>query len=223
MNNLRLKVVAKSWWFAVLVTVLFTLSVRSAVADWNDVPSGSMRPTILEGDRIYVNKLAYDLKIPFTTLHAASWQNPQRGDIVVFRSPADGKRLVKRVIGLPGDSIAMDRNHLFINGVMLGYDSADPPASPEQGVYYLNELLPGQTHRVQIRSSPPVQSSFQAVTVPDDSYFMLGDNRDNSADSRFFGFVPRKNILGRATAVAMSLDINGGYKPRWERFFTPLK
>src|SRR3954449_2152472 len=87
---------------ALLALVIF--AARSSLADWNDVPSGSMKPTILEGDRLYVNKLAYDLKIPFTTFHLAEWSNPQRGDIVVFFSPHDGQRLVKRAVGLPGDA-----------------------------------------------------------------------------------------------------------------------
>src|SRR5580692_12543008 len=87
----------------IMLLVLFVL--RSAVADWNDVPTGSMKPTIMEGDRVFVNKLAYDLKVPFTTWHLAEWGNPKRGDIVVFFSPKDGMRLVKRVIGLPGDTV----------------------------------------------------------------------------------------------------------------------
>ena len=98
----------------ILAVVLF--SIRSSLADWNDVPTGSMRPTILEGDRVFVNKLAYDLKVPFTTWHLAQWDNPQRGDIVVFYSPYDGKRLVKRVVGLPGDILELRDNSLIING-----------------------------------------------------------------------------------------------------------
>src|SRR5262245_40087463 len=91
----------KEWVKPLMICGLLVGSIRSAVADWNDVPTGSMKPTILEGDRVVVNKLAYDLKVPFTTWHVAEWGNPQRGDIVVFFSPVDGTRLVKRVIGLP--------------------------------------------------------------------------------------------------------------------------
>src|SRR5512135_259732 len=104
-----------------LLMALVVCSIRSSLADWNDVPSGSMRPTILEGDRVYVNKLAYDLKVPFTTWHIAEWSDPQRGDIVVFFSPHDGKRLVKRVIGLPGDVVELHRNALVINGQSVEY------------------------------------------------------------------------------------------------------
>jgi signal peptidase I len=102
-----------------LALVMF--SIRSSLADWNDVPTGSMKPTILEGDRVFVNKLAYDLKVPFTTWHIAEWSNPQRGDIVVFFSPKDGTRLVKRVIGLPGDTVELLNEQLIINGQPVEY------------------------------------------------------------------------------------------------------
>src|SRR5215467_10419452 len=115
----------KRWWvkeirpLLILAAVLF--AVRSSLADWNDVPSGSMKPTILEGDRVYVNKLAYDLKIPFTTVHVAEWSNPQRGQIVVFFSPKDGTRLIKRVIGVPGDTIELRDDGLIINDRPVEY------------------------------------------------------------------------------------------------------
>src|SRR5438874_13144620 len=107
----------KHWWKKeirpILILAVVMFAVRSSLADWNDVPTGSMKPTIIEGDRVYVNKLAYDLKIPFTTLHLAEWGNPARGDIVVFYSPHDGQRLVKRVIDLPGDRIELRHNVLL--------------------------------------------------------------------------------------------------------------
>ena len=219
---LKLKNVLRSWWFVMLVTVFLALSVRSAVADWNDVPTGSMKPTILEGDRIFINKLAYDLKVPFTTVALVRWKDPDRGDIVVFRSPVDGKRLVKRVIGLPGEVVSMIGNRVSINGEAAGYDTAAIPEESEPGAVYINENLPGRGHRIQILPIGSFMNGFNAVTVPDGFYLMLGDNRDNSADSRVFGFVPRRNILGQATAVAMSFDINAGFRPRWGRFFRSL-
>src|SRR5881398_1994769 len=99
-----------------LIMILVVSSLRSALADWNDVPTGSMKPTIQEGDRVVVNKLAYDLKIPFTTIEIAKWSDPKRGDIVVLFSPLDGTRLVKRVIAVPGDRIEMRDNQLFVDG-----------------------------------------------------------------------------------------------------------
>ena len=100
--------------FALMLLVV--TSLRSALADWNDVPTGSMKPTIQEGDRVVVNKLAYDLKIPFTTFEVLKWGDPHRGDIVVLFSPQDGVRLVKRVIAVPGDVVQLVDNELFING-----------------------------------------------------------------------------------------------------------
>ena len=113
------------WIFSLLVAVLIATSIKSAIADWNTVPTGSMKPTIVEGDRIFVNKLAYDLKVPYTTIHIAQWDNPKRGDVVVFYSPEDGKRLVKRVVGVPGDTILMRDSRLFINGKELAYRYPD--------------------------------------------------------------------------------------------------
>ena len=130
MNVAKYRVVARRWWrqeirpLLVLAFVMF--SIRSSLADWNDVPTGSMKPTILEGDRVFVNKLAYDLKVPFTTWHMAQWSNPQRGDIVVFFSPKEGQRLVKRVIGLPGDTVELRNEQLIINGQPVQYAPADP-------------------------------------------------------------------------------------------------
>src|SRR5580693_8030472 len=106
-----------TWWKQlrgiVFIIVLFA-AFRSAVADWNDVPTGSMIPTILEGDRIFVNKLAYDLKVPFTTAHLLTWSDPKRSDVVILFSPADGERLVKRVVAVPGDTIELRNNILYL-------------------------------------------------------------------------------------------------------------
>jgi signal peptidase I len=221
----RLKIIWKGWGYSILIALILATSFKSAVADWNVVPTGSMKPTILEGDRIFVNKLAYDLKIPYTTMHVAEWGNPKRGDIVVFYSPADGKRLVKRVIGTPGDRIAMRNNQLYINDEKLTYEPSrkletKDPSLIEQ--YVLVENLGDTRHPVMIIPQRPSLRSFGPVTIPKGKYFMMGDNRDNSADSRYFGFVERNRIVGQATAIVISLDINNRYRPRWGRFFTNL-
>jgi signal peptidase I len=223
----KLSIFFRGWGLSLLVAVLIATSFKSAIADWNDIPSGSMLPTILIGDRVFVNKLAYDLKIPYTTLQILKWSEPKRGDIVVFFSPINGKRLIKRVIGLPGDTIAMRNDHLFINGQFVRYgppekeivDQIDPL---EQDRYvFLSEELPGKEHTVLFTPSLPCQDSFGAMTIPDGKYFMMGDNRDNSADSRVFGFVDRKLIVGRATMVVISRE--GSFlNPRWNRFFGDL-
>src|SRR3954468_23627368 len=116
-----------------LAMLLVVSSLRSALADWNDVPTGSMKPTIEEGDRVVVNKLAYDLKFPFTTIELVKWGDPKRGDIVVLFSPADGTRLVKRVVATPGDTIAMQDNELFVNGRAAQWKQIASSDDAEQG------------------------------------------------------------------------------------------
>src|SRR5689334_25244557 len=120
MNAATLRARARHWWVKeirpLLILALVLFAIRSSLADWNDVPTGSMKPTIQEGDRVVVNKLAYDLKVPFTTIAIFKWGDPARGDIVVLFSPVDGTRLVKRVVALPGDKVEMRDNQLFVNG-----------------------------------------------------------------------------------------------------------
>jgi signal peptidase I len=224
----NLLLIWKGWGYSIVIAVIIATSFKSAIADWNVVPTGSMKPTIVEGDRIFINKLAYDLKIPYTTWHIAQWRNPQRGDIVVFYSPKDHKRLVKRVIGLPGDTIAMYNDHLKINGRFLSYGAVDhqqQAVSTEDALQRIcfKENLTGKPHPVMISPYRPALRSFGPTRVPEGKYFMMGDNRDNSADSRFFGFVDRDQVVGRALGIVISLDINHYYNPRWERFFTALQ
>ena len=233
MNKNKLGSRSFRWWREeirpLLVLMLILFSIRSSLADWNDVPTGSMRPTILEGDRVFVNKIAYDLKVPFTTWHLAEWGNPQRGDIVVFFSPHNGKRLVKRVIGLPGDTIELRNNALVINGRPVAYHPIteemlrDIPATARAGRVFASEQLPGQAHAVAGNPAAPAPRTFAPFRVPEGQYFMMGDNRDDSFDSRFWGTVERKQIVGRATAVVMSLNRDNYWLPRWQRFFTSLQ
>ncbi len=223
---------ALHWWrkeirpFLVLALVLF--SIRSSLADWNDVPTGSMKPTILEGDRVFVNKLAYDLKVPFTTRHIAEWSNPRRGDIVVFYSPHDGKRLVKRVIGLPGDTIELRNNVLVLNGRPVEYQPIaqellrDVPIEDLARSVFASEQLPHQSHLVAAIPAVQALRNFGPVRVADGHYFMMGDNRDDSFDSRYYGPVERKQIVGQATSVVLSFDRKHRWIPRWDRFFTSL-
>ncbi len=211
-----------------LATVLIVCSIRSSLADWNDVPTGSMKPTILEGDRVFVNKLAYDLKMPFTTRHLAQWSNPQRGQIVVFYSPHDGRRLVKRVVGLPGDTIELRRNRLILNGKPVDYQPLaeellrDVSPADRAVQVFAGEQLPGRPHAVAAIPRVSAKRDFGPIVVPEERYFMMGDNRDNSFDSRYFGTVERKSILGQATSVVLSFDTSRHWLPRWRRFFSGL-
>jgi signal peptidase I len=218
----------REWMRPLLVILIITSSFRSAIADWNDVPTGSMKPTIMEGDRIFVNKLAYDLKIPFTTAKIAQWDDPKRGEVVVLFSPYDGKRLVKRVVGIPGDRIELKNNQLYVNGKTIEYDVVDPkmiddiPSAQRPMFHFSLEDLTGRKHLVMMIPGRGAFDSFDAIQVPPHHYWVMGDNRDNSFDSRAFGPVDRSQIVGRAVAVVASLNPSHYYLPRWHRFFTKL-
>lgn len=196
-----------------LLMILLMTASRSSVADWYVVPTGSMQPTIVEGDRIYVDKMAYRLELPFTDIALLELDTPKSGDIVVFVSEKADTRLVKRVIGTPGDRVAMHNNQLILNGKVLAYESADDK---------ITEGLPEKSHAVQFVGQKSPVSSFGEVVVPDGHYLVLGDNRNNSVDSRYYGFVPAHEIQGKALKVLVSLDPENYYLPRSERTFSPL-
>src|SRR5437763_5053033 len=140
----RKKILQEIKVFAIMLLVISSL--RSALADWNDVPTGSMKPTIEEGDRVVVNKLAYDLKVPFTLVEIMKWSDPKRGDIVVLFSPADGVRLVKRVVAVPGDKLELRDNQLFINGNGAMWQPEGPRDDDEQGTcFVVEEAVDGKT------------------------------------------------------------------------------
>ena len=215
---------------SIIVFLSLMFVFRSAVADWNDVPTGSMQPTIAIGDRILVNKMAYDVRLPFTTTSLIQRADPQRGDIVIFASKAADNRLVKRVVGVPGDIVAMQHNVLTINGEQLAYSeyqpavhsTADGEAELADGSLLLTEQLGSVAHTVKLAPVSSRHNSFNAVKVPAGHYLVLGDNRDNSADSRVIGFVPRQEIIGRASKVLFSLDYDNYFLPRTERFLAAL-
>ena len=220
----------KAWKGTVLFIVFVIVPVKSSLADWNWVPTGSMNPTIVEGDLVYVNKLAYDLRFPLTLYRLGSWSDPERGDISVLLSPEDDTRLVKRVIGVPGDELEMRNNILFINGKRLEYselpeeDTQDLMAELRARSVFAEEDLLGRKHAVM--SVPAVSTdkrSFKKVVVPEGYYFVMGDNRDVSEDSRFFGFVERRRFLGEATSVIASFNKLDCYQPRLGRFFSGLR
>ena len=209
-----------------LAFMLCMVVFRSAVADWSVVPTGSMQPTIRIGDRILVDKLAYDVRLPLTHVSLLHLADPQRGDIVVLDSRAAGERLVKRVIGLPGDAVAMRGNVLFLNGRAARYTASryagihDDLADP---AHYATERLGTLRHAIRLSDRRPgPASSFGPVRVPPGQYMLLGDDRDNSLDSRYLGFFPRGEIVGRTRHVVMSLDPQRHHLPRGDRFGAPL-
>lgn len=195
---------------------------RSAMADWNPIPSSSMRPTLLEGDVVLVNRLAYDFKLPMTDLSLLRLGEPQRGDVVTFTSPKDSVRLIKRLVGLPGDVIELKVEQLLVNGVPMIYGDAvevvEPVGTRTTPGLRTTERLGTREHAVQFLPEIPAMRSFGPVVVPEDNFFFLGDNRDNSADSRYVGMVPRRLFIGRAHHILVSADISDRWLPRLERF-----
>jgi signal peptidase I len=201
---------------------------RTAVADWNPVPTGSMRPTIVEGDVVLVDRLAYDLKLPLTDISLARLGEPQRGDIVTFSSPATGTRLIKRVVALPGDVVEMRDEVLYVNHQRAHYEQfarLTETLAPRLQVpaTRARERVAGHERAVQFLPGVQARRSFAPLVVPPDHYFMLGDNRDNSEDSRFIGAVPRQLLIGRAHRVLASADITGSWLPRWGRTLAVLE
>ncbi|MDO6558739.1 signal peptidase I [Paraglaciecola chathamensis] len=203
---------------SVLLFIVLMCVFRSAIADWNEVPTGSMQPTIVEGDRIWVNKLAYDVSTPFVNYSLLKLADPVRGDIIVFDSAPADKRLVKRVVGIPGDTIAMIDNVLYINQQPLSYENNVAKGHFSE----VTENLLGVQHRIRVANNGSRLSSFTPLTIPADYYLAMGDNRDNSADSRVIGLIPRDEIIGRANKVVMSLNYDNYYLPRTERFLHTL-
>ncbi|RJG21606.1 signal peptidase I [Massilia cavernae] len=212
----------------ILFMLLFGV-FRTAVADWNPIPSGSMRPNLLEGDVVLVNRLAFDLKVPLGDVVVARLGDPARGDIVTFKSPKDGTRLIKRIVALPGDVVEMRDERLVINGRESGYDLIGA-VSEEIGssgktttALQLRETTASGQHPILVMPQVEAARNFGPVTVPQGQFMMLGDNRDNSADSRYIGFVPRALLVGRAERILVSADIKGNWMPRGSRFLKPLE
>ena len=205
---------------------------RTAVADWNPIPSASMRPTLLEGDVVLVNRLAYDLKLPLTDVVLLPLGEPRRGDVVTFSSPAGGTRLIKRIVGLPGDRIAMRDGELILNGRPLAYRDAHQQGERLAPGWVVDaeratEDLGGRPHAVQRLPGLVARREVAELTVPAGQYFMMGDNRDNSEDSRVIGTVPRERLIGRAHHVLVAADWLGedGWRmaPRFERWGTAIR
>ncbi len=203
---------------SLIVFIALMMVFRSAIADWNEVPTGSMKPTIIEGDRLFVNKMAYDLRVPFTTISLVKLSDPERGDIIIFDSKESDKRLVKRVVGVPGDTVQLTNNRLMINGNPLSYELVGSSAETVDAV----EDLLGVKYTIRAHKRGTMLSNFPAISIPRGYYLALGDNRDMSADSRVIGLVPRNEIVGRSKQVVLSFNYDNFYIPRKDRFFHTL-
>jgi signal peptidase I len=196
-----------------LMFILLLILLRASVFGNYSVPTGSMNPTILEGDKFFSNKLAYGLKIPFTKIDLVRFKAPARGDIIAFRYPGDESvRYTKRVIGVPGDRIAVRDKRIILNGNRL--DLRLIGKSPESITY--KETMGTLSYEVRHSYHATFLDDMKEVTVPRNCYFAMGDNRDNSSDSRVWGFVPEENIIGKIVFRWMSIDPES-YEVRMER------
>lgn len=200
---------------------------RSAVADWSPIPSGSMRPNLLEGDVVLINRLAFDLKIPLTEHSVAQLGEPERGDMVVFHSPQDDTRLIKRVLAVPGDLVEMRNDRLFVNGLGASYavlgEARERSRGMEVDAIRLEEQVAGIRQQIQVLPEVVAPRSFAPLRVPAGQYLMLGDNRNDSADSRVIGLVPRAKLIGRAERVLVSAAYQQDWMPRLDRFGMSLR
>jgi len=189
--------------FPVLLVVLV---VRSFIIEPFQIPSGSMKPTLEVGDFILVNKFAYGLRLPVVHHRFLEVDDPERGDVMVFRFPEEPSvNFIKRVVGLPGDRIRYEGKQLYVNGepIAKALIEEGPALSPQQ--LLLEEQLGEVSHFIYNNPRDP-GPQMREVVVPEGHYFMMGDNRDHSNDSRYWGFVPEENIVGRAFAVWMHWD-----------------
>lgn len=189
---------AKSF-FPVLLVVLV---LRSFLLEPFKIPSASMVPTLQIHDFILVNKFAYGLRLPVVGTQIMSVGTPMRGDVMVFFPPNDKRYFIKRVIGLPGDQIRLENNVLYINGVRMDQTLLSTDTGSWPPLMLMQENLQPVEHLMQHYQIPTTQSNYEAV-VPAGHYFMMGDNRDNSSDSRFWGMVPEANVVGQAVYVWM--------------------
>ncbi|MGD8430496.1 MAG: signal peptidase I [Ectothiorhodospiraceae bacterium] len=207
-----------SWWVdlsrSLFPVILAVLVIRSFVVEPFRIPSGSMVPTLLAGDFILVNKFAFGLRLPVLHTRILGDGKPERGDVVVFRYPVDPSQdYIKRVIGLPGDHIRYVHKKLYINGKPMDQkEIGHYPPAPR--AVLTQEDLSGVDHRILLYGSAPDRGF--SYTVPPNSYFMMGDNRDRSSDSRFWGPVPAANLVGRAFLIWMSWDFKD-YGINWGR------
>ena len=217
-------------WRGLIVFLTMIIALRMVIVDWNHVPSRSMVPTIIPGDRIIVDKLAYGFRLPFSNIEVMQWDSPKRSQVIVFRAPNTNILTVKRVIGLPGDRVSWDGDSLRINEENAVYRTLPAEKGPAfQLPDYSHtrrrqeRLLGEQRDILQYRITPRRGGgAFHDVVVPDNHYLVLGDNRDNSGDFRKFGFVPRRNVVGQATHVLFSLNAQQYYWPRGSRAGIPL-
>jgi len=210
-NEARKKSLFREYFEAALIAILLALFIRTFVVQAFKIPSGSMEPTLLVGDHILVNKFIYGIKIPFTDHYILRIKKPERGDIAVFKWPRDEKKdFIKRVIGVAGDKVEIKDDALYLNDkkIEIKYIGTYKDNYVNSLSRYLEFFKEGEHYIIDEYSK---HENFGPVVVPEDSIFAMGDNRDNSHDSRYWGFVSLRKLKGKAMIVYWSW-------PSWRRF-----
>lgn len=190
--------------------LLIVLLLRSFLFEPFQIPSASMVPTLKVGDFILVNKFSYGLRLPVVGTKVVNIGEPERGDVMVFFPPDDERYFIKRVIGLPGDKVELVNNVLYVNGQQMQQTALPPVLGEDPNYVQVIESLGDVDHVIRKAKIAGRFGRHYSITVPEGHYFMMGDNRDNSSDSRAWGTVPEQNIVGKAVAVWM----------HWETFFS---
>jgi len=222
---------------ALIVCILVVIFIRSFVVEPFRIPSRSMEPSLLIGDHLFVSKFSYSFSIPFTKIQLFDTSDPKRGDVIVFLFPRDESlNYIKRVIGIPGDRVKFHDDKLWVNDKLLQQELVTDSAEIEsvlgpndsEGILY-KEHIDDKVHYIRLSKNElkaMARPNFEEV-VPEGSYFVLGDNRDDSYDSRFWGVVKKENIKGKAQMIWISLDQQGVVstwkKVRWNRCFTLIR
>jgi signal peptidase I len=195
----RRKSLVREYGEAIVIAILLALVIRTLVVQAFTIPSGSMMDTLLVGDYILVNKFLYGPEVPFTDLRMPGLRRPDRGDIIVFKYPQDEKRdFIKRIVGVPGDQILIRGHQVFVNGRLLDEPYVKPGVVPHAAAGYCGYAY-----------------GCEPTPVPSDNYFVMGDNRDNSQDSRYWGFVRRDKIKGKAFLIYWSWDSDRHWLRWW--------
>lgn len=201
---------------SILFIFVGVMLFRTAIADWNYVPSGSMEPTLFAGDAVLVNKMAYGPTIPFTDIRLLQTGQPQRGDIITFYPPHRDDLFVKRVVGVPGDVVEFRGKDVYLNGALLDTRLIGQIGGVWRAVERLGDVL----HDVQYSGGGLMPFSNRPVVVPQGHYFVMGDHRNNSADSRFWGFVSEDKVMGKVGYLALSVS---SHRELSKRIAQPLR